>query len=84
MITYIVQKVSELTEAERKEIYQLIINAGIPDHKIHEKGGGIQVKFKDLPPEAIISIHKYIQQKIEEKMERLKNFTEANDDESEK
>ena len=79
MILQIKQKVEELNNNERKDILQMVVNSGIEDSKIQTKGRGTQIKFADIPPETIISMHKYIQNKINEKMENLRNFTEENE-----
>ena len=79
MILQIKQQSGELNINERKDILQMIVNSGIEDSKIQTKGRGTQIKFADIPPETIISMHKYIQTKIDEKMENLRNFTEENE-----
>ena len=80
MITYINQKIGDLNINERRDILQMIINSGIDDDKIQSKGRGSQIKFVDIPFDVIISIYEYMQNKINEKMENLKNFTEENDE----
>jgi hypothetical protein len=80
MITYIKQKVGDLNVNERKDILQMLINSGIEDSRIHSKGRGTQIKFMDIPTDMIVSIYKFIQVKINEKMENLKNFTEENEE----
>jgi uncharacterized protein with WD repeat len=80
MITYIKHKVGDLNVNERKDILQMLINAGIEDNKIQSKGRGTQIKFMDIPTDMIVSIYNFIQVKINEKIENLKNFTEENDE----
>lgn len=80
MITYIKQKVGDLNVNERKDILQMLINSGIEDSRIHSKGRGTQIKFMDIPTDMIVSIYNFIQVKINEKMENLKNFTEENEE----
>lgn len=78
MIIFIKQKVDDLSITDRRDILKIIIKAGVDDHKIHSKGNGTQIKFKDLSVDCILSIHSYIQAKISDKIEKLKNFTEEN------
>jgi hypothetical protein len=79
MIMYIKHNVIDLSINERKDILQMIINSGIEDNKVQSKGNGTQIKFKDLQSDVIVSIHKYMQTKMKEKLENLKNFTEENE-----
>lgn len=80
MIMYIKQSISDLSHEELKNILQIIINSGIDDHKIQEKGNGTQIKYKDIPKETIIAIHQYIKTKIDDKIQKLKNFTQENEE----
>lgn len=78
MVMFIKQKVGELTMNERRDILQIIVNSGIDDNKIQTKGGGTQIKLKHIQQETVISIYNYINIKIKDKIEKLKNFTEEN------
>lgn len=78
MATFISAKITELTLDNRKEIYRIIIADNVDDEKVHSKGGGIQIKYKDLPWETIAKIHKYIKTKIEEKTALLQNLNDSN------
>jgi len=79
MIMYIKHNVIDLSTNERKDILQMIINSGIEDNKIQSKGNGTQIKFKDLQSDVIVLVYNYIQTKMKEKLENLKNFTEENE-----
>lgn len=74
MIIYVKQKIDELSLNERRDILQILINNGLED-KIIEKGGGSQIKFKEIPRSIIVDIHKYAKTKIEEKLAKLINIT---------
>lgn len=78
MVMFIKQKVGELTINERRDILQMIVNSGIDDSKIQTKGGGTQIKLKHIQHETVISIYNYINTKMKDKIEKLKNFTEEN------
>lgn len=79
MIMYIKQRVNDLTDNERKEIYQIIGSSDIDDSKVQEKGDGILIKFKDIPQSVIKSMYVYMVKKISEKQEQLNNCTEENE-----
>lgn len=70
-ISYITQKVPELTDNDNKEIYRILVNSGLSDNKIHEKGNGLQIKFKDITEEAIDDIYSFISKKIKTKTDEL-------------
>ena len=78
MIMLIKQRVSDLSDTERKEIYQIIYSSSIESDKIQEKGSGIQIKFKDIPRSAISDVYYYITRKLAERMQQLENCTEEN------
>lgn len=78
MIIYIKQKVDDLPISDRKNILKMIVNSGIDDCKIHSKGSGTQIKFKDIPQDVISNIYEYIYNKDLEKIAKLNNFTEEN------
>ncbi len=79
MIIYIKQKIDDVSIDDRKNILR-IIKASVDDNKIHSKGNGTQIKFKDLPIEVVQQIYTYIHEKLIMKMDNLKNFTEENID----
>lgn len=76
MIVFIKQKVSSMSINDRREILRIIMQSGIDDHKIHSKGDGTQVKFKDLPYTTVLSIYKYMTTKIDTKITELQSLTE--------
>ena len=78
MVMFIKQKAGELSINERRDILQMIVNSGIDDNKIQTKGGGTQIKLKNIHHDTVISIYNYINLKIKDKIEKLKNFTEEN------
>jgi hypothetical protein len=82
MIIYIKQKVSDLSITDRKNILRIIMKTGIDDNKIQSKGNGTQIKFKDITSDTIQLIYNFIQAKITDKIEKLKNFTEENSEET--
>jgi hypothetical protein len=78
MIMYIKQSIGDLSPEELKNILQIIMNSGIDENKIQEKGNGTQIKYKDIPKETIRAISTYIKNKLDDKMQKLKNFTQEN------
>jgi hypothetical protein len=82
MIVFIKQKVSSMSLGERRDILRIIMKSGLEDHKIHSKGDGTQVKFKDLSFGTIVSINTYITQKINSKLSELQTLTEESITES--
>ncbi len=82
MIMYIKQKVDDLSINDRRDILRIILKSGLNDNKIHSKGNGTQIKFRDLSSETVQSIYSYISAKITDKIEKLKNFTEENSEET--
>jgi hypothetical protein len=80
MILFIQQRVGDLSLTEKKDIYQIINNSNVEDSKIQEKGGGIQIKFKNIPSPTIVEIYNFIKKSIERKLECLNDFTEENVD----
>jgi hypothetical protein len=78
MITFISQNVPDISNEDRHKILKIIIKSGIDDSKIHSKGNGTQIKYKDLSYEAIISVHKFIVDAIASKIEQLKIMTVEN------
>lgn len=83
MIMYIKQSIGDLSPDELKNILQIIMNSGIDENKIQEKGNGTQIKYKDIPKETIVAISNYIKNKLDDKMQKLKNFTQENEEVSE-
>jgi hypothetical protein len=77
---YVTYRIGDLSLEERRAIFQIITNSSIETNKIQEKGGGVQIKFKDIPPAIILDIHNYMKRKIDEKLERLNSLTEENND----
>jgi len=80
MIVYIKQKNTDIDLSDGKEILRMIIAEGVEDHKIHTKGNGTQVKFKDLPYKLIVRIYNFIQTRINNKIEQLNQMTEEYDE----
>ena len=78
MIAFISQHVSDLSQDDRHKILKIIIKSGIDDSKIHSKGNGTQIKYKDLSYDAITSVYKFITDTITIKMEQLKIATVEN------
>lgn len=82
MIIFIKQRVNDLTDNERKEIYQIIDSSNIDEGKIQEKGDGILIKFKDIPRTAILDVYNFMIRKLNEKKEQLDNCTVENEEEN--
>jgi hypothetical protein len=74
-ILFIKRNINELITEELRDILQIILNANIDDKKIQEKGGGTQIKFKDIPVHVINEIYDYIFKKIKEKVDKLAEYT---------
>lgn len=74
-IMYIKQNVSELNFKECVGVLQILLHSDIDDQKISEKGGGTQIKYKDIPQGVVESIYNFIKQKIEEKTANLTTHT---------
>lgn len=78
MIILIKQRINDLTDNERKEIYQIIYNSNIDEDKIQEKGDGILIKFKDISRPTISEVYKFMIRKLGEKQVQLDNCTVEN------
>ncbi len=76
MIMYITQTVPDVSHQDHKEILRIIQKSGIDDSKVQKKGGGTQVKFKDMQYETIVNIHTFLTKKIVSKMDKLASLTE--------
>ncbi len=78
MIAFISQHVAGLSNDDRHKILKIIIKSGIDDAKIHSKGNGTQIKYKDLSYDAIIAVHKFIVDTINVNIKHLKMMTVEN------
>jgi len=76
MIVYIKQKITEISLSNRKEVLKIIMASGVDDHKIHSKGNGTQVKFRDLPTDVINSIYLFVKSKVDTNLDKLNSLTE--------
>lgn len=76
MIKYINQKTPDVSLTDRNEILRIIMSSGVDDHKIQSKGGGTQIKYKDIPNNVIVLIYNFIKMKIDSKLEQLSHLTE--------
>lgn len=74
MKKYISKHVTDLNISERKDILQMIINSSIDQQHIQEKGDGTQIEYVHISKNTLIAIYNFIQNKISNKMEALKNF----------
>jgi hypothetical protein len=74
-ILFIKRNINEMITEELRDILQIIMNSNIDDKKIQEKGGGTQIKFKDIPIPVINDIFDYISKKIKEKVDKLAEYT---------
>lgn len=63
MIRYININSETLSIDDRRDILNMIINT-TPDNKIHTKGDGTQVHYKDLSDECIASIYNFITKRV--------------------
>lgn len=81
---YIDENVDDLDREERQEILNLIVNSGIDESKLHDKGDGAQIRYSDLTDESINSIYVYTKNKIEKKTQFINNIVseESSDDEA--
>jgi len=73
IIAEIKKSVSDLSVEERREIFNMFSNI-VDDSYIHEKNTGVQINFKNIPPHIVVSIHKYIQNKITAKKAAIQYF----------
>lgn len=71
MIIFIKQTIPDVSLQNRKEILRIIQSSGINDDKIQTKGGGTQVKFKDLTYSTISVINNFLKERISTKMDKL-------------
>jgi hypothetical protein len=71
MIMFIKQTVADVSLQNRKEILRIILNSGINDDKIQTKGGGTQVKFKDLNASTILVINNFLKERLSTKLDKL-------------
>lgn len=63
MIKYINSHLETLSLDDRRDILGIIIST-TPDSKIHNKGDGTQVHYKDLHNDCIISIYNFVATRI--------------------
>lgn len=75
MINYIKETIRDVSHQDLKVILRIIMNSGISDDTIQTKGGGTQIKFKDMHYKTIVSIHAFLVEKITGKMDKLKSLT---------
>lgn len=73
-IIYIQNNVDNLDLEERKQIYQMLINASVDDNKIQAKGRGIQISFSHIPVSMILTIYQFVKTKIEHKQKKLEEL----------
>jgi len=81
MIVYIEDHVGDLSIEERHDVYQMLINSGISDSRIHTKGNGLQINFRDMPDSTIHMIYNFINTKVSSKMEELQYFPDGEEEE---
>jgi hypothetical protein len=74
IVRFINYNIVSMSKADKEEILQMIFMSDIDESKIQDKGGGAQIKFKDIPVSVIFDIHKKIEQKLEKKKNDLKNI----------
>jgi hypothetical protein len=77
MMQYILKHVDELTLEERTQIYRIIMDSRTDESKIVEKGAGIEIKFKNLRPDTIISIYNFVDMRIMKKKRELSEFPDS-------
>ena len=77
MMHYILRHVDELTLEERTQIYRIIMDSRTDESKILEKGAGVEIKFRHLRPDTILSIYNFIEARILKKKKELSEFPEA-------
>jgi hypothetical protein len=77
-VAYIKQNISELSLDDYIGVLHILLNSNIDDSKIQEKGGGTQVKFKDIDEATIGYIYTYIHDRITKKIEHLHSYTQEN------
>ena len=73
IVTEIKKSIGELSVEERREIYKMYENV-VDDSKVLEKNTGLQTHFNNIPKPIVISIYKYIQNKMAIKMNAIKYF----------
>lgn len=74
LIEYIKLHVDDLSEQGRRDILQMLINAGISEKYLQTKPGGTQVRLDYVPQPIIIMIHTHIQAKLQAKQDEIKHF----------
>ena len=70
-ITFIIENVNELHISNRRNVLQLIFDAG---SKLKETGSGSQIRIDDLPDDLINEVHTRVRDKIDEQLKILKAF----------
>jgi hypothetical protein len=70
-ITFIIENVNELQISDRRNVLQLLFDAG---SELKETGSGSQIRIGDLPDDLINEIHKRVRDKIDEQLNILKAF----------
>lgn len=74
-ILFINKNISELSNTDYIGILQILLNSTIDEKKIQEKGGGTQIKYKDIPPEIINNIYDFVNYRLKEKVSKLNTYT---------
>lgn len=80
MIKYIKYYINDLSLNERQDILQMLVNASIDDSKLQNKGGGTQIKIRDIPRPTIVMVYNYITHKLSAKLTALQHFPDKDED----
>lgn len=74
-INYISQKNNDVSVEDRRDILKIIMSSGVSNDQIHTKGNGTEIKYKNIPVDCIYRIQSFIEQRISEKIEKLKSMS---------
>jgi hypothetical protein len=77
MIDFIVSNIDRLPYEERRDVLQIVINNGIQQSALKEKGTGTSVRFSDMSEDTIRNLYAFISEKKTNMQNELKNFPDS-------
>lgn len=77
MVMYIKNNSNDLSRDERSDVLRMLMNSSIPNSKIQDKGGGVQVQFRDIPESVVLMVYNYIHTRVTSKKDELQHFPDG-------
>lgn len=74
MVEFIKHNRNDLSREERSDVLRMLMNSSIPNSKIQDKGGGVQVQFRDIPATVILMVYTYMHTRVTTKKDELQHF----------